>query len=431
MVSRIMNSQLERAINYEQNIRKVKSLLKKGAHVNARLRGSLTPLHLAVSRQNSQMVSLLLENGASVTAKDRDGNIPLHRASNVSITKLLLEYGSPVNTKNNYGKTPLHEAVKWIGDSHEPQVKLLIKHGASVNARDNYNNTPLHISCGSQASYHSASWKVRVLLDNGATVNVKNNIGETPLLVAVDNTSRDVVGVVTYLLNAGANPNVRKGTLVDTRNRKYVLMDGATALHIASEKGMPEVVKLLLRAGAKPNAKYDRLHPGGITPLHEAVRSQAWNLRMNQMYNSKQSKAKTILERYAKTIRYLLASGANPNQKDLHGETPLHRASSFDGLIKTVQQLLDAGANPVAKDNDGVTPIQKARESKREDIATVLEKARNRIRLTAIKSVNKYQVPNDVKWRILANTEMFNSINKLGPIKRKNNTKKRKRNNAQ
>jgi ankyrin repeat protein len=427
-----MNSQLEKAINYEQSIKKVKSLLKKGAHVNARLRGSLTPLHLAVSRQNSQMVSLLLENGASVTAKDQYGNIPLHKASNVSITKLLLEYGSPVNTKNDQGTTPLHRAVQWIGDSHEPQVKLLIKKGASINARDNYNNTPLHICCGSRASYHSAPWKVRVLLDNGATVNVKNNIGATPLLLAVDNTGdRDVVTVVTYLLDAGANPNVRKGQLVEARNRKYVLMDGATALHIAAEKGMPEVVKLLLRAGAKPNAKYDRLHPGGITPLHEAVRSQAWFIRMNQMYNSKQSKAKTILERYAKTIRYLLASGANPNQKNLHGETPLHRASSNIGLIKTVQQLLDAGANPVAKDNDGVIPIQKARESKREDIATVLEKARNRIRVTAIKSVNKYQVPNNVKWRILANTEMFNSINRLGPIKRKNNTKKRKRNNAQ
>lgn len=419
-----MNSilQLERAIKYEQSIRKVKSLLKKGVNVNARIRGTLTPLHLAVSSEYSQMVELLLENGASVTAKDQYGNIPLHKAPNVSITKLLLEYGSPVNTKNNQGTTPLHRAARWIGDSHKPQMKLLLLHGASVDARDNYNTTPLHVACDN----FSAPWKVRVLLDNGATVNVKNSIGATPLLLAVDRTSstssRDIITIVTYLLDAGANPNVRKGTRVETRNRNYVSMDGETVLHIAAEKGMPEIVKLLLRAGAKPNATYDMLYPGRITPLHEAVRSQAWNLHMNHMY-FKQSKTNTILDRYAKAIKYLLEAGADPNQKDLRGETSLHRAVDRHGHIQTVRQLLDGGANPIVKNNKGITPIQYARDSEREDLATILEKALDRFRVTAIKSVNMYHVPNDVKWRILANTEMFNSINRLGP-------KKRKRNNA-
>ncbi len=112
-------------------------------------------------------------------------------------------------------------------------VKALLSHGAKVNAKDREGRTALMFAA---INLHADT--VRALLDHGADVNAKADDGGTALMLAV---SGGDTGIVQALLDRGAD--VREGF---TRT-------GMTALTLASMKNLPDVVKLLMRAGAKNN----------------------------------------------------------------------------------------------------------------------------------------------------------------------------------
>jgi hypothetical protein len=77
----------------------VKTLLDKGADVNARGRYQMTPLFKAAERGNAEIVRLLLERGADVNIKDTFyGATPLTWAldkSHVEVVRALIEKGVP------------------------------------------------------------------------------------------------------------------------------------------------------------------------------------------------------------------------------------------------------------------------------------------------------------------------------------------------
>lgn len=58
-------------------------------------------------------------------------------------------------------------------------------------------------------------------------------------------------------------------------------------------------------------------------------------------------------------VKSLLAKGANANEVDAKGATPLHAAAS-NGAVDAAKALLDGGANINAPDVDGNTPLHAA-----------------------------------------------------------------------
>lgn len=145
---------------------------------------------------------------------------------------------------SNAGKTPLHYAA---GATQNPAVvKALLKAGAKVNARDKSGDTPLH-----QAAINKNAEVVKVLLEAGADVHAKSVAELTPLHRAARNKNS---AVAQFLLQAGAKVNARTDT-------------GRTPLHSAAETNTAEVVKVLLAAGAEVNA----LVGGDLAPLHSAA----------------------------------------------------------------------------------------------------------------------------------------------------------------
>ena len=63
--------------------------------------------------------------------------------------------------------------------------------------------------------------------------------------------------------------------------------------------------------------------------------------------------------KYAKIMRLLLNSGADPDARDWRGETPLMLCAKL-GFKRGVELLLANGANPKATNKDGDTPLDLA-----------------------------------------------------------------------
>jgi ankyrin repeat protein len=118
---------------------------------------------------------------------------------------------------------------------------------------------------------------------------------------------------------------------------------GDTALHLAAAGYRIELVRLLLAAGANPNAATNHRHSG---PLHYAadgyINGPDWNAN-----------------RQVKTILCLLEAGAEINAQDKNGAAPLHRAVRTR-CADAVKCLLERGSDATLKNKSGSTPFHLA-----------------------------------------------------------------------
>ena len=188
----------------------------------------------------------LLHAGADANARLSYGKTALMAAAKASAFDLvheLIERGADVNARNDNGGTALMFAAI---PGHVETMTLLIDHGADVNAFGHFNWTALMVAA---SKGHENS--VRLLLRNGADPNVQDTYGWTPLMRAVYGNKR---GAVTALLE-------HENLNLEVRDER-----GATALHVAVERGRSALVARLLASGADPGSIDD----AGRNLLHKA-----------------------------------------------------------------------------------------------------------------------------------------------------------------
>jgi len=112
--------------------------------------------------------------------------------------------------------------------------------------------------------------------------------------------------------------------------------DGAGALHLAAYYGRGDAVRLLVARGADVNAHARGFN--GVAPINSAAATSG-------------SDEATSTE----CVRILLEAGADPNARQRSGSTALHAAAqSRCGEMATL--LLRHGADPGAATEDGRTP---------------------------------------------------------------------------
>ena len=165
-----------------------------------------TALHWAVScskRSNAMTVQLLLQKKADPNVSDCRGATPLMCAAqsgNIEACKLLLMNGASVKAKDHDGLTALHYAAKY---NHPEVVELLVAHGADCKEKHSRGSTPLHLAAG-----FGAVQCIKNLLMSSSVplVNIQGGGKQTPLHFAVHNHHPECAKV---LLEAGADPNAQ------------------------------------------------------------------------------------------------------------------------------------------------------------------------------------------------------------------------------
>lgn len=229
---------------FELDVDQVKSLLKEGADPNARYGGDpsrfrdhwttaypmsssrWTPL-LAVAnspREPGPVKPILNTAEARAAAiKQRDAIDPQRIAERderrMVITRLLIDAHANLNLDDGCGSTALDGALKA---GYESVALLLIESGAKLDTKTGISAvnadaiTPLH-----RATSHPLVMKA--MLQRGAKVNVKSAIGYTPLHWAVQDGD---VESVKLLLDAGADPDAE-----DDKGRSPAYWCQSTSLH--------------------------------------------------------------------------------------------------------------------------------------------------------------------------------------------------------
>eukprot|EP00968_Pinguiococcus_pyrenoidosus_P003015 scaffold179_cov247-Pinguiococcus_pyrenoidosus.AAC.6 len=301
------------AYAYKNNIHDLYDLMEKeGANLDALLKVSWKPLHVAASKNDSDEVCKLYKEGHDVEARDKNRHTPLSIASQkgqLEVVKVLLSKGASIHVKTNQGWTPLHNAAFY---GHADVVEELLKAGAKAEARTSKGSTPLHF-----AASNGYTDVVEKLLEAGADKDAKTRTQATPLHFAASNGHAKVVEVLSS-----------ESASIDAT--------GSTPLPSAAANNHLDVVRVLLSAAS---ASINATTNHGWTPLHNAV-----------FYG------------HADVVEELLkceAGKAIIEEQTKDGRTPLYLAAQ-NGHLKVMEKLLRAGADDKVLRNLYWTPLHVA-----------------------------------------------------------------------
>lgn len=341
-------------------------LLDAGAEVNLANASRKTPLHVVsdvtpfeecmpdrvIARNFVTVCKVLLRRGADVHAMSSFGTPLMHaiRAGNHVVADVLLCHGADMRPNAN-GVTPLYVA------STVRAVQLLLLHGADVDARTCLGCTPLWGAC----EYGRLDVAV-ALLDAGADIDVVDSRGATPLSMAVQNDHLNVAHVLLVRGAAVDSLSLQRPPVTVAAARGNVPMlrmllerggrDVASRpfhLVVASSCGAVETCAMLLDAGADCDAPHD-----GHTPLHEACIAGCIDIvRMLLRRGAKITEG--ALERAAlapkhapEIVSCLLEHGARctaATLQDILGNciTVARKSQSVDTAMDAVRLLLETG----------------------------------------------------------------------------------------
>ena len=255
------------------------------------------PLMYAAALGSLDAVKLLVEAGAKVNAANDFGATPLMWcAGDLAKVRYLLSKGADVKARSKAGRTPLAIAAAYDGSVEI--ARLMIEKGSDVKAVDESGASVLEIA----ASVNNLE-VARLLVARGADVNTTDSGGYTPLGNAVSAGDR-TAELVKLLLDHGAKVNVSSGDTVEIVKNGKIRIGWMTPLLLAVPQANYEVVEMLVKAGAKVDAKDIR----GLTPLVLAVATDHADPRI---------------------VRFLLENGADPRIVSEEGETVLDWARKY------------------------------------------------------------------------------------------------------
>ncbi len=385
---------------YQGDAETARLLLAAGARTDVTNRYGVTPLALAAGRGDASVVEALLNAGADPNATLPEGETVLMaaaRAGDVGALRLLLAHGADVTARENWrGQT----ALMWAaGHNHASAIHTLLELGASVDERSSSGWSALLFAA--RAGHARA---IEALLAAGADVNdtirppaaepegrTGGPAGTSALVIAVTNghfslakylvergadpnaadqgwtalhqlsytrrpnsgkgmppvpliDSLDTLEFARFLLENGADPNLRQTRRFNNRERNNLNRVGATPYLLAAKHADVPLMQLLADHGADTRVATD----GNASPLMVAAGVGIFNLGESAGTNDEAFDAVQLA--------WELGNRAVA-QADDRGYTALHGAA-LRGANPIVQFLIDRGADLLAESNEGWTPLR-------------------------------------------------------------------------
>lgn len=316
-----------------------------------------TPLMQAVYEGDVAQTKRLLNNHANVNVVNAYGvNAMLlaAEASNTALIDLLLKAGAKANAANPDGETALHLVAR---SGNVEAAKLLLNAGAKVDARETFGGqTPL---MWATARRHAPM--VELLASKGADVNARSAVRDYQRVATAESRAKFLDrGGFTPLIYA-ARENCRACVEVLLKHKADIGLpdpSGVPPLSIAMMNGNWDIANRLIEAGADVN-QWDIF---GQSPLHVAIDGMKRRGDNNPLDSDAQNQASG-----RDLVKLLVERGANPNQQQVYrapgregglgrGYTPF-LAACASGDIEVVKLLLAHGANPKLATADAQGPI--------------------------------------------------------------------------
>lgn len=332
------------------NVEIVSKLIEAKADVNAKGEHNLTPLQNAAQIEgNVEIVSKLIEAKADVNDDPPPLLMALNTRNNAEIVSKLIDAGADVKKADAYAKK--HGSFSLLMTALAKGYKIdtvskLIDNGADVNAKgkdsmDAKGNyvSPLHMALVQEINGFHNDDNIKIifkLVDSKANVNAMDDRDNTPLHLAVQLSEKEGLEIVSKLIMAGANINVRNTGL-------------EMPIFIALNKKNLDIAEKLFDKGADVNATDE----DGNSLLYCAVKSGAANIVEKlfnpgtDIINAKDKDGNPLfylaIKEGGKVLSIFIKAGVNVNAK-YKKQTPLVVAIDA-GNVDSVKQLINAGAD--------------------------------------------------------------------------------------
>ncbi|XP_018425507.1 PREDICTED: ankyrin repeat domain-containing protein 27 [Nanorana parkeri] len=366
-------------------------LISKGGVVNATDYHGSTPLHLACQKGHQKIALLLLHYKASQDIQDNNGNTPLHLActyGHEDCVKALVYCDvnlCRMDCVNEKGDTALHIAARW---GYQGIIEVLLQNGASTSIPNRRKETPLQCALNSKIlsimeTVHTdissmilspcsqilgacmEGWLHTTLLGKGT-----RNRKVEKLLRAVSDGDLEMV---RYLLEwvdddyeddledslpgqkefchplcqcRTCGPVQKKLSKIPSNGLgvNVTSQDGFTPVHIASLHGHIVLVSLLLKHGARVDAK-------------NGTRAIALHLACHKGH--------------LEVVKILMEYSTGKNKKDINGNTPLIYAC-MGGNLEIAALLLERGASVNLCNVKGNTALHESVRRNHEELVRLL-----------------------------------------------------------
>ncbi len=295
----------------EYSLEALDVLLDNGADTEITDKNGRTAIFYAIGGSRKiKALKRLIAAGANLDIRDINEETLLSKVAgpfstepeNLKIAELILKAGADPDSRDGHGKTALMDNASGFG-SH---IDLLISYGADVDAKDQENRTALMWAAG----YGSIN-STKKILSHKPKINQIDANGKNEILYAAWNKNPRVLDLLK-----------EAGVKVD-----FVDKDGCNGIFIAAQSENIPAIKWFCEHGIDINST-DKQGRNVIAFIVEEGDRSDWH--------------------YKEVVKELVALGADINQADKNGFTPVELATAA-GKTKMVEILTQAGAKMTAK----------------------------------------------------------------------------------
>ncbi|KAF9933489.1 hypothetical protein FBU30_005330 [Linnemannia zychae] len=241
------------------------------------------------------------------------------------------------------GLTPLHHALRTRPLPSMETVKILYQAGADMNAQSHYGRTALHHLCR-----FSLEHALSPILDD-ATIAANN---------AQATAAASTTGTSGSTAFEDARANRRK-------NRHRTDTNGSASSNHLTPNGKDQPGSSAASTTSSNDLSTGPRHAHGTLPDTSIVKTAS------------PEEVARASKHLADCCRLLLRLGSLVNIADRHGNTPLHFAVEYGGVVEVVKVLVMEGADTEQRNTKGLKPLDVVRGEQSEEMKRILEGGRS------------------------------------------------------